>query len=497
MIGRVVLADIIVYFVKSFIMNLCIYYSFSNIINKRNINKIKTVLFLFFNIAMSLALAYINYSWDSGVLKLIIYTIMGILLASLTKNNIGYSLIVTIVSYAICNIILFLSAVINFIPYNIIYKGNYYLNTASVLIVQIVLIYGFFKIRKFKNGFVFLSKKMNNDIADVILCLLSVVTMITITVMSTLYDVVKYLGYDFIITLILLSVAMFIMIQRTLTMHYKQTQLLKTMEEYKNELIEKDKQIEKLSKEKYNTSKIRHEFYYRQKALEMLVASQYNKENIDSHDQNIMNIINELTKEYSYECDKIKGLEELDKTGIAEIDSMFKYMQNECAKNYINFKLKIIGNIYPLINNIIPKSRLETLIGDHIKDAINAVNNEDIVNREILAVLGINEECYELVIHDTGKEFEIDTLLKLGKEKVTTCLDKGGSGIGFITTFETLAMTKASLIITENKIDSQIYYTKSVAIRFDGKQQYIINSYRANDIALKNSDGRIIVKELK
>ena len=47
---------------------------------------------------------------------------------------------------------------------------------------------------------------------------------------------------------------------------------------------------------------------------------------------------------------------------------MFSYMQSECEKNNIEFILKINGNIHSLINNIIPKSRLETLIGDLIRN---------------------------------------------------------------------------------------------------------------------------------
>ena len=53
---------------------------------------------------------------------------------------------------------------------------------------------------------------------------------------------------------------------------------------------------------------------------------------------------------------------------------MFKYMQEECSKYNIDFNLQIEGNIYHLIHNIIPKNKLETLIGDHLRDAINAVN---------------------------------------------------------------------------------------------------------------------------
>ncbi len=175
---------------------------------------------------------------------------------------------------------------------------------------------------------------------------------------------------------------------------------------------------------------------------------------------------------------------------------MFKYMQNECKKNNIEFKLKIIGNIYPLINNIISKNKLETLIGDHLRDAINSINSNNTEKREILTILGIKDNIYELCIYDTGVNFKIDTLIKLGIEPVTTYTNRGGSGIGFITTFETLKHTKASLIITELLNHIGNYYTKSVTIRFDSKNEYRIYSYRAEQIKRYSINRQILIEKV-
>ena len=46
---------------------------------------------------------------------------------------------------------------------------------------------------------------------------------------------------------------------------------------------------------------------------------------------------------------------------------------------------------------------------------------------------------------DNGVDFEVDTLAKLGLERVTTHKDTGGSGIGFMTTFETLKNLMSAL----------------------------------------------------
>lgn len=103
--------------------------------------------------------------------------------------------------------------------------------------------------------------------------------------------------------------------------------------------------------------------------------------------------------------------------------------------------------------------------------------------------------AYELSIYDTGVEFDIPTLLKLGTEPITTHKNDGGSGLGFMTTFETLKSCKASLVIEE--YDAAVTnYTKSVTVRFDGKCEYRIYSYRADKIKSESNNRKIIIKNI-
>jgi phosphoglycerate-specific signal transduction histidine kinase len=115
------------------------------------------------------------------------------------------------------------------------------------------------------------------------------------------------------------------------------------------------------------------------------------------------------------------------------------------------------------------------LLGDHIKNAIIAVQNNRNTNRSILVLLGVIEEHYQIWVYDSGIEFEVDTLLKLGLERITTHKEDGGSGIGFMTSFEILEKNKASIIIEENSPSSNDY-TKIIKIKFDGKKDYKIIS---------------------
>lgn len=94
---------------------------------------------------------------------------------------------------------------------------------------------------------------------------------------------------------------------------------------------------------------------------------------------------------------------------------------------------------------------------------------------------------YSLYVYDSGVEFEKETLSSLGKKPSTTHADEGGTGIGFMNTFETLKKCKASMIINEYGKPSKDNYTKVIMIRFDKKDEFKISSYKIEDIDIENN----------
>ena len=193
------------------------------------------------------------------------------------------------------------------------------------------------------------------------------------------------------------------------------------------------------------------------------------------------NFLNDMENKTAPESD-------LPKTGLRHIDDIFDYMHNEAAKSGISFQLNITYGIKILIENFINENKLQTLISDHIKDAIIAIRSKGNGNGIIIVNMGMKRGCYEFSVADNGVPFDIDTLLSLGKKAITTHANTGGSGMGFMTTFETMRESNASLIITE------LADSKTVKIRFDNENQYIIHSYRANETrAAYVDDGRIVI----
>lgn len=438
------------------------------------------------------AIYYVLDKYLDNLLKLILMYFMQLIVLKICIKDIRKNLLVSnLLSNSIVFIAFIFSLLIEMLLVNLIKIKNSTVNFILTFIIETVILMIFFNIKRFKKGFAFLDNNVNSEYTNAIVINVSVVIILAYYVFGNYYG---NLTKQLLICFIVLSIIMIIIVIKTLTLYYKQKLLAKNIEDYKSEIALKDAQIKSLSDEKYKISKLNHEFYNRQKALIHKVEeiTSMNTEIADELD--LSKQINDLTKEYTDKAQEIKTLDKLPTTGMVEIDDMFKYMQSECNSKKIQFNLKINGNIYHMINNKIPQSRLVTLIGDHLRDAIIAIDFSNNTFKSILAVLGENNGVYEFCVFDTGIEFKIDTLLNLGLKPATTHKDSGGTGIGFMTTFETMKETKASLIIDEMREMSNTDYTKSVTIRFDGKNEYRIKSYRSNEIKKKMKDNRIIIE---
>lgn len=482
--------DLIIALIKICCINIYILFVDYKIMNIkiRKLDVLKIIIISAFSTVVYVVMrGYI----DNILMIVTTYFIQLIFLHFIDKDNKNSLLIGNVMANAIIYIVFIASVAIETIIIIIFKTRNRILNLILTLCIEGMILLGIFSIKRFKKGFSFLQN--GHEYLDMIMINISAVAILGYYLSGNYYgNITKQM----VICTITLGIIMLIMIQKTLILYYKQKLLSKTIEDYKSEIASKDEQIKKLSDEKFKISKLNHEFYNRQKALEKKVQDFVSNSNAEtSSELSVMESINNLSKGYTEELEKIKSLDKLTSTDIEEIDDMFKYMQSECKNNNIDFKLQINGNIHHMVNKIIPQDRLVTLIGDHLRDAIIAINVGDNKFRSILAILGIKDECYELCIYDSGVEFTIDTLSKLGIEQITTHKDSGGSGMGFITTFETMKQTGASLIIDEKRKPSANDYTKAVIIRFDGKNEYRIFSYRSKEIKNKIKNNRAIIKD--
>ena len=485
--------EIILMCLKYLIINIMIYVVDFKIINEDLKNKKTIVKIVISSVLTSIIYVIVKKLTNNNVFPIISSYIFQILLMRLYIYEICENIItINLLSNAIVYFLFGCGVIVDFIPHTILKINSNFINLAFILMMESILIYLVFKPKRLKKGIYSINKKTKDFYVDIIIINISALVILIYLLFGNFYgNITIYIWCS----LILISIIMIIMIYKTIALAYKQKQLEKNLAEDDEIIKQKDAKIESLSKEKFEISKVSHEFEKRIKALEFKATSNMNMEVSEEND--LMKQINNLSKEYSTKLKQIKGSDKLKKTEVAEIDNMFEYLQNECEKSNIEFYLNINCDVNNMINKVIAKNKLETLIGDLGTDAIHAVNMSKNNYKSIVTIIDKQENIYLISMSDTGVEFKVDTLLKLGLEPATTHKEDGGSGIGYITTFETLNETKASLIIEEKNNESENEYTKTITVKFDGRNEYKIISYRADEIRKKQKDSRIKVENIK
>lgn len=469
----------IVYFLKICFMSTVTCYTAYKLTDNIIMFKKKLIKIIIINIVISYITTIIRYIFNLFISDICLIFILGCMQSIINKQKIGYSILLITIALAINYIILFLTTVLTF-PINIFYNiKNDYINLMLIIIIYLILICLLFKIKKFKHGFLFLKRNIENEYIEIwVLNISSIILFSSIIFNSYNFQITRKLFIGFII----FSIIMFITVQKSLQLYYKQRLLVQDLEETKKELEDKKKEIKQLEQENLNFSKTSHSIAHKQKALEYKLNELALKNEI-AEEIDVKNRLNNITKQISEEPEI-----EIPKTNITEIDDMLNYMKSECIKNKIKFEVQLNGNIYQMINNHITKEELEILIADHVKNAIIAVKCSNNSNRSILVRIGKIDGQYSIYIYDSGIEFEINTLHKLGKIPSTTHKESGGTGMGFMNTFDTLKKHKASITINEYGKPAKDNYTKVIMIVFNKKDEFNIISYRQKEIEVRKDE---------
>lgn len=473
--------DTIVNIIKTFFIITYAYYTNIKILNLRVKHKL-TENFLTLVCLLGIAiLARLIRDIDSisSSIMFSIFIVSSIFCIQ-TKNTFGYSILINSISISINYALFFIASAISFIPCRVMEIENRFFNLLLIIIFYTIMIRLLYGTRRLKNGFSYLKNNRENDLLNLLILDISIILMLTIVVISNSN---KIAIRSVMLVLIISVIIMFVTIQKSLQLYYKQKMLVKDLEETKKELEDKKAEVKELEKENLNFSKISHTIAHRQKSLEhKLEELNMNNEISNEIGARIENVTKDLKKETAVE---------LRKTGIEVIDDMLSYMQSECIKNKIDFQLQLNGNIYTMTNHYVGKDELEILLADHIKDAIIAIGYADTVNKSILVRLGKINGIYSLYIYDSGIEFEIDTFKELGIKPSTTHKDNGGTGMGFMNTFDTLRKYKASLEIKEIGKPCKDNFTKVLKFKFDNKEEFTIKSYRKDEIKKKDKENKL------
>lgn len=418
--------------VKVCIMNILVYVNYIKLIDYKQNNLIKTIVIICFCLVQELISLLLIQYLPKSLLMLISYLLYGIIIATITKTKYKYSVVLTFISLTITYLIYMISIAFTAVSLKLVYKD---IPESSILIlligmcIEIFVINLLFKMKRFKNGIPFLKneEKVNN---------IGIIGVIFIGIVLIIYSIIPnttHTRYIFV-GLSIEAICLFIWIKKKITIYYKQKLKEQTVADLQNEIKEKDNKINEILEENKAIATINHKYSSRIKALEEFSSKIVSKPELVEkmktefgEDYTVFAAqIKRISQEYSNEMKtKVTKENAIPKTGIFGIDTLLEHMSTEATKSNISLDVKINASINYMVEDIISESALETLLGDHIKDAIIAINCSNNTNRRILVVISIVDKCYEINFYDTGIEFEIDTLIKLGKEQITTYKETG------------------------------------------------------------------------
>lgn len=495
--------DILSNIIKYFVIHICTYFVFIKMINFKECTKITVIKVSILSLFLSISYEFLKLNLNQMYSFLLSCLTYSIFMKLIIKKRFIYSFLITLISFAISFIVFLFSAFI--ISCILIIVFNIYANTfiafLSIDCLTILFTYLFLNIKKFKNGLYFLQNEEKIEDIGVFGISISIVAIVSFII----FGLFKKPGSDLLMNytfllFVTVSISMFTWIPKKLKSYYKNRMKDRTVELLEEEVHQAKQELETVLVENQKIAKENHTINHKlntwqnisTKMLSNPIISEQFKLEFGEELTVFMEDINISSKEYISKIQNIENKKLLPVTNIFALDSIFESMELEATKNNISFEVKITGSIHYMIENFISENKLALLLSDHIKDAIIAVNASNNTYKNITVMLGILDNCYELRIYDSGIEFDINTLVNLGLKPVTTHADSGGTGFGFVTTFETLNETKASIIIKENK-PSNTNYTKYISIRFDNKNEYRIHSYRANEISPLNTDKRILI----
>ncbi|MCL2048469.1 MAG: hypothetical protein FWG87_07050 [Defluviitaleaceae bacterium] len=494
--------------IVTFGVSIATFYIFARAVNHK-ITVVNAVLSIAWCLAFAFSYTTVSPLFLSSSLGLLYLIISILAIMKLTKMKPDIVISAFLLSFGISYILYFIARGIAMLPFApFIFKdynsGDFidydtpiffllYLLSSTL---HLLLAYTLFRIRRFKRGFPFLLKG-----SAVIIALSAVVA---VMVLASWGRALVESDYVWVASIALLGLfvtglGIFIWVKKGITRAYLRWAKDNNNEIYQQAIEEKDAEIRRLSELSGVLRMENHSINHRLAALErgytnilQQLADGVLTAELAATAAASLEDVQRTALDYSEGVKKARRENRLPSTNNKMLDDLFNLFAERCSENKIDFDLIVTGSIQYLIENIIPQSKLETLIGDHLQDAIIAVNASTRPFRNILVTLGIAGDFYALTIFDSGIPFEADTLIQLGTGLVTTYAEKGGSGVGFMKTFETKRECGASLIIAERQTSDEAH-TKSVTMRFDGKNRYIIETYRPHEFP---SSDRYIVTSL-
>ena len=469
--------------IRWFFNFLCSFYLFYKLLNLIQPNSFYKLSFLVLIFIESFFLSIFNPNISIFIFPLVT-TVNTYVLSRSTKKTISLSLIALIISESIHYIFLLLVALLMGLSVAPFFYGRYDLPYVTIQlsggIIELLFLFLLFKIKRLRRGMPFLYQIGSSATGFILSCFI----LLIITIIN-FYDTIPTTQFVFLlIALFLIGLLLYCWWRFRITRDYREKLRQAELKALQNELKEKDNRIRELEENNDSLAKIIHKDNKLIPAMELAVCEYLEAEATDGDTrkkgEQLASGLKSMAQERKGTLNSYRHDEHaLPVTGVCVLDALFTYMQQRALAQNINFSLHITGDIVKMTEDIISGEDLSHLLADLLENAMIAIGDNEV--RSLSAYLCHNEDSCTIEISDSGNAFDVQLFEDFGQTRHTTHKDSGGSGIGLMDIWKIKKQYRASLHIIEYTPGTSIF-TKKIALVFDRKNHYLIQTYRRNEI---------------
>ncbi len=469
--------------IRWFFNFLCSFYLFYKLLNLKNPKILHKISFIVIFLIESLIFSFLEVKNFIFIFPAIIF-FNTFILSHFAKKTISLSLVTLVISEAIYYILFLLVAFVIALVAAPFFYGRYDLPYVVIQIsgglIELLLLFLLFKIKRLRRGMPFLYQIGSSATGFILSCFI----LLIVTIIS-FYDTIPDMQFLFLlIALFLIGLLLYCWWRFRITRDYLEKLRQSELKALQNELSEKDNRIRELEENNDALAKIIHKDNKLIPAMELAVCEYLEAEatggDTRKKGEQLANELKTMAQDRKGTLNSYCHDEHaLPTTGVCVLDALFTYMQQRALAQNINFSLHITGDIVKMTEDVISGEDLSHLLADLLENAMIAIGNSKV--RSLSAYLCHDENSCTIEISDSGNAFDVQLFEDFGQTQHTTHKDSGGSGIGLMDIWKLKKQYRASLHIIEYTPGTSTF-TKKIALVFDRKNHYLIQTYRRNEI---------------
>lgn len=408
----------------------------------------------------------------------------------ITKAKRTISFASSIIVFCLSYVFLIFSCIIHTVILLLIYKSHINVSYDNIDmpigILQIFLTIFLLQFNRLKNGLSILIKSNSATIGIIFSFVYILYIIIISTSQTSKISVQAYL-------IVISSVCAFLLLyywQHRITQTYLERLRIANENSLENEITSLKEEIITLKADNHHLTQIVHKDNKLVPAMEMTVLEFLQSANVLSTKElvtrgnELSRMLQEMARERVGVLTSVSSTNNsMPSSGLIAIDGLLSYMERSATEHNIKYKVKIDNPIKDLILTALREDDLRHLLSDLIENAIIATNHSEFP-KQISIHLGSLQDKFLLEISDSGIPFNPNTYQNFGYEHCSTHQEDGGTGTGLLDIWSIKKKYKSSLYIYEYESSSNVF-TKKISFLFDGKNHFLLKTYRDKEI--KNS----------